>query len=79
MIEFTSPYEAGPVEPAPCPHCAEVMERVQYDGSTPLVLDVCKKHGLWLDTGEIKKVQAIAEKSADIHMMLIRKLGLASS
>ena len=79
ILAFTSPYETGPVEPASCPHCSEVMERVHYEGSTPLVIDVCKKHGLWLDTGEIKKVQAIAERSSDIHMMLIRKLGLDGS
>lgn len=79
ILALTSPYESGPAAPAACPVCGEVMERVSYEGSTPLSIDVCKSHGLWLDTGEIKKVQAIAEKSSDIHRMLLRKLGVAGS
>ena len=46
--------------------------------SVRLILDRCEKHGVWLDTGEIKKVQALAEKSEKVHKLLLRKLGLLS-
>ncbi|MHC4936025.1 MAG: zf-TFIIB domain-containing protein [Planctomycetota bacterium] len=69
-------WDAGPEEPAACPVCAATMERASYDESVHLVIDRCSRHGVWLDTGEIKKLQAVAETSADIHRMLLRKLGL---
>jgi hypothetical protein len=40
------------------------------------VIDKCPDHGTWLDTGEIKKVQAVAERSAVVHKLLLKKLGL---
>ena len=67
----------GPLDPAPCPKCGEVMKRAVYNMSVCLVIDVCSQHGVWLDTGEIKTVQALAEKSANIHRMLLKKLGMA--
>ena len=66
----------GPADPAPCPKCGNIMQRTHYDESVHLIIDRCLEHGVWLDTGEIKKVQALAEKSAGIHRMLLRKLGL---
>jgi len=67
----------GDVRPADCPRCGKVMTQAHYDESVHLVIDRCPAHGVWLDTGEIKEVQALAEKSQDIHRMLIRKLGIA--
>ena len=66
----------GPADPAPCPKCGSIMQRAHYDSSVHLIIDRCLEHGVWLDTGEIKKVQALAEKSAGIHCMLVKKLGL---
>ena len=66
----------GSTEPAACPKCGKEMARVHCDESIHLVIDQCEQHGVWLDTGEIKKVQALAEKSDDVRRMMIRKLGL---
>ncbi|MBI4602415.1 MAG: zf-TFIIB domain-containing protein [Planctomycetes bacterium] len=41
-----------------------------------LVIDRCPDHGVWLDTGELKKVQAVAERSEAMHKLLLKKLGL---
>ena len=76
VLDARTAWDAGPEEPAPCPKCSKTMERLTYDESVHLVIDRCPEHGVWLDTGEIKKVQAIAEKSQAIHRMLITKLGL---
>ncbi len=66
-------------EPAACPRCGRVMDQVHSDVAVPLVIDRCPDHGVWLDTGEIKAVQVVAEQSADLHRLLLQKLGLARS
>lgn len=63
-------------EPAPCPRCGRAMEQVHSDVAVQLVIDRCPDHGIWLDTGEIKAVQVVAEQSADLHRLLLQKLGL---
>jgi len=64
----------APQNPVPCPKCAARMERLFLDPVVYLVIDRCPRHGVWLDTGEIKAVQALAEKSQDVSRLLIRKL-----
>ena len=76
ILSMRSASKAGPTDPAPCPKCNQVMKREHYDESIHLIIDRCVQHGIWLDTGEIKKVQALAEKSAGVHLTLLRKLGL---
>jgi Zn-finger nucleic acid-binding protein len=76
VLDLMSASDPGPTEPAKCPRCGKMMERFHYDQSIHLVLDRCRPHGLWLDTGEIKKVQAVAEKSGRVHKLLLRKMGV---
>ncbi len=76
ILDVRTASRGGPTEPAPCPVCSTTMERLHYDESVHLIIDRCAQHGAWLDTGEIKKVQALAEKSMAVHRMLIKKLGL---
>ena len=78
ILDIRSASKKGPTAPAPCPKCEKIMKRVHYDSGVHLVIDRCDDHGIWLDTGEIKKVQAIAEKSQDVHKLLLKKLGLIS-
>jgi Zn-finger nucleic acid-binding protein len=74
ILDVRSASRAGDTSPASCPRCRKPMERVHYDEGVHLVIDRCGAHGIWLDTGEIKKVQALAERSAQVHRMLLRKL-----
>lgn len=41
---------------APCPTCAKLMNRVNFAKSSGVILDVCKKDGVWLDRGELQRV-----------------------
>ena len=66
----------GPLEPAACPRCNKRMHQIHYDTSVHLILDECSEHGIWCDTGELKKTQVIAQQSEKIHRMLLAKLGL---
>lgn len=36
-----------------CPHCATIMNRVNYARISGIVLDVCKQHGTWFDAHEL--------------------------
>jgi Zn-finger nucleic acid-binding protein len=36
-----------------CPYCSEVMERTRFAQTAAIVIDVCPKHGVWLDAGEL--------------------------
>lgn len=45
--------------PVRCPKCEVVMEAVNYDYASGIVIDRCPEgHGTWLDGGELEKVQA---------------------
>ena len=76
ILDLRGASEAGPTAPAPCPRCSHIMKRIHFDELIHLVIDRCDDHGVWLDTGEIKKVQALAEKSEAVHRLLLKKLGL---
>ena len=76
ILDIRTASKFGPSVPAACPKCGHVMERIHYDAEVHLLIDRCVKDGIWLDTGEIKKVQALAEKSKSVHQLLLRKLGL---
>ena len=76
VLDFKLASEKGPTAPAPCPRCGKIMERKLYDELVSLVIDRCEDHGVWLDTGELKKAQVMAEKSAVLHKLLLKKLGL---
>jgi Zn-finger nucleic acid-binding protein len=74
VIEGRGPRQKGPVEPVACPRCAGRMERIYLDTQVHLVVDRCPRHGFWLDAGEIKALQVMAEKSRAVSSLLIRKL-----
>lgn len=40
----------------PCPQCEKLMNRKNFAQSSGVVLDVCSRHGVWLDRGELERV-----------------------
>ena len=49
-----------------CPKCEAGMAPINYDYSSGIILDRCPEgHGLWLDGGELEKVQIVREQSED--------------
>ncbi len=59
-----------PVRPIPrerevrylrCPQCAVQMNRKIYGRSSGVVVDVCKRHGVWFDAGELAAVLEFVE------------------
>lgn len=47
-----------------CPRCSEIMERRNFGRSSGIMVDTCKKHGIWLDRGELRRVaEFLAERA----------------
>ncbi len=45
-----------------CPKCGGQTDAVNYGGDTGIVIDNCTGcHGIWLDAGELEKVQMVVE------------------
>jgi len=42
----------------PCPSCATRMHRRNYGRRSGVILDVCPRHGLWFDHGELARILA---------------------
>ncbi len=78
VLDAMTASHPGPQDPIPCPACGKVMDRVHYDQSVHIVLDRCADHGIWFDTGEVKRIEAVSDTSEKIHQMVVRKLGLKS-
>lgn len=39
-----------------CPRCAKTMNRVNYGRCSGVIIDQCRDHGYWLDSGELEKI-----------------------
>lgn len=37
-----------------CPICNELMQRLNWGYKSGVIIDKCKKHGIWLDSGELR-------------------------
>lgn len=42
----------------PCPRCKDRMVRKNFGGASGVILDVCRRDGIWLDHGELERVLA---------------------
>jgi len=43
-----------------CPACGSQMRKLEY-GHSSIVMDRCMEHGIWLDQGELERIEAFAE------------------
>jgi Zn-finger nucleic acid-binding protein len=41
-----------------CPECKDVMNRTNYARISGVIVDYCRRHGYWLDNGELEKIAA---------------------
>jgi Zn-finger nucleic acid-binding protein len=40
----------------PCPDCQQLMNRSNFARSSGIIIDLCKKHGVWFDAEELPKI-----------------------
>jgi Zn-finger nucleic acid-binding protein len=45
-----------PVSYRKCPVCRDLMNRVNFGHRSGVIADQCKPHGIWLDSGELKRL-----------------------
>ena len=43
--------------PRNCPHCNLIMGKKNYKRFSGVIVDICRFHGLYLDAGELEKIQ----------------------
>ena len=49
-----------------CPTCSATTVPVNYGGDTGVIIDRCPEcHGIWLDGGELEKIQVLVESWKD--------------
>jgi len=41
----------------PCPVCKQLMARKNFKHISGVLIDVCMKHGVWLDAGELSRIR----------------------
>ena len=40
----------------PCPDCKQLMNRSNFAHASGVIIDLCKKHGVWFDRDELPKI-----------------------
>jgi Zn-finger nucleic acid-binding protein len=53
--------ELEPVRYLPCPGCRALMNRQNFGGASGVIVDVCSRHGVWFDAGELPRVLEFVE------------------
>ena len=44
------------VKYVPCPECLQLMNRINFAHCSGVILDLCKKHGIWFDRDELNRI-----------------------
>lgn len=47
-----------------CPVCGDTLRKDDYRYGSGVVIDVCDEHGIWVDSGELERMEAWAEAMA---------------
>jgi Zn-finger nucleic acid-binding protein len=40
----------------PCPECSQLMNRANFARCSGVIIDLCKKHGIWFDSNELSRI-----------------------
>lgn len=46
----------APVRYVPCPVCRDLMNRSNFARSSGVIIDTCRKHGVWCDADELPRI-----------------------
>ncbi|MCU0691249.1 MAG: zf-TFIIB domain-containing protein [Polyangiaceae bacterium] len=59
--------------PVPCPRCAKPMETREYGYNSQVIIDACPGGcGMWLDQGELARLEAFYEKGREENPLPLR-------
>lgn len=51
-----APVSIGPIRYVRCPHCQDLMHRVNFARCSGVIVDVCRAHGTWFDANELHHI-----------------------
>jgi Zn-finger nucleic acid-binding protein len=54
--QLTASAESEKIHYAPCPHCGQLMNRINFARCSGVIVDVCKGHGTWFDRDELSGI-----------------------
>ncbi len=54
--QLTANADSEKISYAPCPHCGQLMNRVNFARCSGVIVDVCKGHGTWFDRDELSGI-----------------------
>lgn len=78
-------HNGEPVRYRKCPVCRKMMNRVNYGQSSGVIVDRCRDHGVYLDAGELRRIEAwvraggrldAAQKTMETATRPSREIGL---
>ena len=55
--EFRRSPNKDPIQYIPCVRCGKTMNRKNFARISGIIIDECRGHGVWLNPGELKKIQ----------------------
>jgi Zn-finger nucleic acid-binding protein len=59
---------ASKIKYVPCPECRVLMNRSNFARSSGVIIDTCRKHGVWCDAEELPKIiEFIREGGVDLQ------------
>lgn len=58
-----------------CPRCSTVMSRKNFKKISGVVIDICSRHGVWFDAGELEQVRSFVA-NVDLHEQLQTRIDL---
>jgi Zn-finger nucleic acid-binding protein len=55
--EYRKQPAKDPLEYIVCVRCGKLMNRKNFKRISGVIIDECKRHGVWLDAGELEKIR----------------------
>jgi Zn-finger nucleic acid-binding protein len=56
-IKLPAPLPADPeVRYLQCPHCGNLMNRMNYAHCSGVIIDICRPHGIWFDRDQLRQI-----------------------
>lgn len=56
------PQQLTKVNYVPCPDCGQLMNRNNFAKASGVIVDICKKHGVWFDSDELPSIIEFIKK-----------------
>ena len=64
------------IQYVPCPDCKQLMNRNNFAASSSVIVDICKRHGIWFDAEELPRIIEFIRKGGLDHQRRKEKLQL---